>query len=239
MSNDRQKQPKQPNVYQHGIFSPTSIVPGEDAQEFEALYSALTQEWMPTGATEEDAVLSIAKAIWRKRRAQKFVEIQLTKNTFDPSHPSYDESLGLLGFTAVLRTRPDVAFEEFASRCLRADKIKCLTQKFPRSDFNSTQEFAKAVINEIESVLLPETGHGDHLSGQLGSLVLSSATFTDDFFDQELRLDERLDIMIDRAVKRLIQTKAMKQMLGQTGSERTDDKVGKSITHRPSNGRRF
>jgi len=51
-------------------------------------------------------------------------------------------------------------------------------------------------------------------------------------------LDERLDIMIDRAVKRLIQTKAMKQMLGQIGSERTDNKGGKTIMHRPSNGRR-
>jgi hypothetical protein len=239
MSNNRQKQPKQPNAYQHGIFSRITIVPGEDAQEFEALYFALIQEWTPAGATEEDAVLSIAKAIWRKRRAQKFVEIQLTKNTIDPSHPSYDESLGLIGFTAVLRTRPDVAFEEFASRCLRADKIKRLTQKFPRSDFNSTQEWAKAVIDEIESVLLPEVTIGDHTAAEIVSLALSSATFTDDFFDQELRLDERLDIMIDRAVKRLIQTKAMKQMLGQVGSEQTDDKGGKSIMHRPSNGRRL
>ena len=38
--------------------------------------------------------------------------------------------------------------------------------------------------------------------------------------------------MIDRAVKRLVQIKVIKQMLGQTGTERTDNRSGKlSITH--------
>jgi len=50
---------------------------------------------MPVGATEEDAVLSIAKAVWRKRRVQKFLEAKLFYNTFDPSHPSYDQSQSL------------------------------------------------------------------------------------------------------------------------------------------------
>ena len=35
----------------------------------------------------------------------------------------------------------------------------------------------------------------------------------EDLFKQELALEERLDAMIDRAVKRLVQAKAMKQML--------------------------
>jgi hypothetical protein len=37
---------------------------------------------------------------------------------------------------------------------------------------------------------------------------------------QELALNERLDAMIDRAIKRLIQIKAMKQMLRQDSPER-------------------
>ena len=35
--------------------------------------------------------------------------------------------------------------------------------------------------------------------------------------------------MIDRAVKRLVQIKVMKQMLGQTGTERTDNRSGKVV----------
>ena len=145
---------KQPNAYKHGIFGRTLIIPGEDPAEFETLYSELIQEWIPAGATEEDAVLSIAKAIWRKRRVQKFLLVALTKNFSDPSHASYDEELCLKNFMACLRIQPpDVAFKEYTGRCLRADKVELLKNKFPRSDYKSSREWANAIINEIKLVL--------------------------------------------------------------------------------------
>jgi hypothetical protein len=51
-------------------------------------------------------------------------------------------------------------------------------------------------------------------------LLGTAAAITDDEFKNELGLMERLDMMADRAVKRLIQIKAMKQMLGSASSER-------------------
>jgi hypothetical protein len=48
------------------------VLPGEGPEEFAALFRALTGEWMLVGATEEEAVLGVAKAVWRKRRVQKF-----------------------------------------------------------------------------------------------------------------------------------------------------------------------
>jgi hypothetical protein len=64
---------KRPNAHKHGVFGATAILPGEDEREFDELHSALVEEWLPAGATEEDAVLSIAKAVWRKRRVQRFL----------------------------------------------------------------------------------------------------------------------------------------------------------------------
>ena len=70
---DRTSKPvKHHNAYKHGAYSRYAVVPGEDKKEIQALYSALDQEWRPAGATEEDAVLSLAEAIWRKHRAQRF-----------------------------------------------------------------------------------------------------------------------------------------------------------------------
>ena len=63
---------KRLNALKHGVFSPITILPGEDPREFSALHSETVKEWAPIGPTEEDAVLSIAKGIWRKRRLQKF-----------------------------------------------------------------------------------------------------------------------------------------------------------------------
>jgi hypothetical protein len=50
-------------------------------------------------------------------------------------------------------------------------------------------------------------------------------------FEADLNLRERLDAMIQRQVKHLIQLKAMKQMLRQTSAAR-DDEQPKRITAR-------
>jgi hypothetical protein len=52
----------------------------------------------------------------------------------------------------------------------------------------------------------------------------SAKAYSGDLFNQELALDERLDAMIDRAVKRLIQIKAMKQMLGAASADEGQQK---------------
>ncbi len=166
---------KYPNAHKHGVFAATAILPGEDQQEFEKLHSALVEEWMPAGATEEDAVLSIAKAVWRKRRVQRFLEVQLW---LDPLDPSY------------------------------------------RPSFRDYRE-----VHGLEPSTEPE---------QITALRRSAETVSGELFKQELALDERLDAMIDRALKRLIQTKAMKQMLRQTGSEREHDQPRKIVAKRTS-----
>jgi len=212
---------KRPNAEKHAIFSATAIVPGEDPSEFAALHSALIEEWMPDGASEDDAVLTIAKCVWRKRRVQRFIEVQLLKNLCDPGHPSFDEELGLSTFAAIMSGNPDAAFfEEHAWRCLRPDKIDYLKQKFPRSKYETTEKWAQAIVDEINSVMLPPSEAPDPLAAT-AALYSSAATLAWDAFKQELALDERLDAMIDQAVKRLIQIKAMKQMLTQTGVETT------------------
>lgn len=219
---------RRPNACKHGIFAATAILPGEDPQEFARLHSDLIEEWAPVGATEEDAVLSIAKAVWRKRRLQKFLEVQVTRNLGDPNHPSYYETLGLSVFAAALQLKPEAAFEDYARDLLRSDRIEYLKKKFPRPSFRSTSEWAEAMISEIRSVLIPGSKVEDPQAEVYSELNLSAATVSGDLFKQELALDERLDAMIDRAVKRLIQTKAMKQMLRQTDAVRAHDQPKKN-----------
>jgi hypothetical protein len=219
------KNGKLPNATTHAIFSQQVVVPGEDPEEFEALRADLVAEWSPTGPTEEEAVFSIAHAMWRKRRLQKFLEIRLSKNFLDPNHLSYDEFDALKAFLAVLRSGPVEAVEAVEERCLKPDMLKSLLRKFPPSAFPSTAEWARAFIADIEKkLLLEEQRRQDPAYERLGSMFLTAATYTDEFFAKELTLDERLDAMLDRAVKRLVQTKALKQALGQTGPARTPER---------------
>src|SRR5262249_24334273 len=70
----------------YALFTLVGIA-GEDLQEFEGLHSALIEEWGPVGPTEEDAVLTIAKGIWRKRRLQKMIGAGIKSDMMtDPKH---------------------------------------------------------------------------------------------------------------------------------------------------------
>jgi hypothetical protein len=85
---------------------------------------------------------------------------------------------------------------EVVNRILRADKINYLKQKFPRSDFESTSEWAQAVIDEINSVLIPDSVSDTQPSADLVAVSRSAATFSGDLFKQELALDGRLCALV-------------------------------------------
>ena len=80
-------------------------------------------------------VFSIAKAIWRKRRAQLFLEVQLM---IDVQNRFFDETIGFRAFAALLNEKPERAFEE-QSRYLRADKIDYLKTKVPSRGRSSSR----------------------------------------------------------------------------------------------------
>jgi hypothetical protein len=209
---------KRPNALKHGVFAIYPIMSGEDPREFEALLSAVTDEWQPSGPTEADKVFAIAHAIWCKFRAQRHLRGKLLANTFDPRHPDFDELRGLFLFSDRMRSEPETAFANYASRYLRRDKIDHLKEKFPRSNYPSTEEWAEAVITEIETQLMPaimslkpEPGAEiDALSDLARKVALDmrltlSYAHSKEFFEHELDQLERLDARIGRLVKDLVQ----------------------------------
>ena len=235
---------KHPNAQKHGAFSMCPTIPGEDPREFQELLSALIDEWQPSGPTEEDAVFSLADLMWRKRRAQRFLRTKLIEKTYDPRSPTFDERRGFYLFILCLCSEPETAFEQMGSRLLTAATISHLKQKFPRSNYQSTSEWTEAVVMEIQSVLLPaappsmeatEPGEGDLPEPlrqmAVGWKVNASIQNAKEDFEADLNLRQRLDAMIRRQFKHLIELKAMKQMFRQTSAVR-DDEQPKMITAR-------
>ncbi len=56
------------NALKHGVLSKLTVLPHEDASEFEGLVSALIAEHQPSGPTETHLVEELAAIMWRKRR---------------------------------------------------------------------------------------------------------------------------------------------------------------------------
>jgi hypothetical protein len=106
-------------------------IPGEDPREFKQLHSALIAEWQPSGPTEEDAVFSLADLMWRKRRAQRFIQAKLETESYVASSPHYVERRGLALFNCFMLYQPEITFDTSAKILLSADKISHLQQKCP------------------------------------------------------------------------------------------------------------
>jgi hypothetical protein len=124
---------------------------------------------------------------------------------------------------------PETAFAQYASNFLRADKIRYLNQKFPRENFESIEEWAVAVVKEVQSVLLPATpGFArldpdklDPATEALRTEVIMMRSFVTtiharNFLDDDLDQQERLDARIARLIRELIEIKANKQALRRT-----------------------
>jgi hypothetical protein len=109
------------------------------------------------GPSEESRVFGCADAEWRKLRSRRFAQAKAIANSLNPNHPAFDEARGLIAFGYRLCREPETAFTEYASQLLRPDKIRHLNQKIPRQNFESIEEWAVAVAEEIKSVLLPAT----------------------------------------------------------------------------------
>lgn len=198
----RRRKWRRPNALKHGAFSTNPAIPGETLREFRKLHSDLIDEWQPCGPTEEDAVYNLAYLIWRKRRGQKFVEVKKNADgAFDPRDPTYEDMLYLMLFLMLIDFRPELPFDECAL-ALSEDQEKYVREKFPRSNYKSKSEWVEAVRMEVKSVLMP------------AALPEGS----DENINFDINLHERLETMIHRQVKYLMQLKAMKQLLHQTST---------------------
>jgi hypothetical protein len=56
------------NALRHGVLSRYTVLPWEDADEYQAIVAGLVAEYLPQGPTEEHLVEEIAGIMWRKRR---------------------------------------------------------------------------------------------------------------------------------------------------------------------------
>ena len=110
----RKRNGHRPNALKHGAFSKVAILPGENPREFEELHSALIEEWAPTGPTEEEAVLSIAIGMWRKRRVQKFIQARIRVWRADPENPIYGDANILRELPTIIKETPHRIEQAFA-----------------------------------------------------------------------------------------------------------------------------
>jgi hypothetical protein len=94
-----------------------------------------------------------------------------------------------------------------------------LKQAVPRENYPEFIDYVRALKKEIDEVLLPrarsERPSDDYIAAQTASEFLTAERILED-----LALEERLDATMDKAIRRLAQAKALKQISGLNGRHR-------------------
>ena len=80
------------NALRHGVLSRYTVLPWEDADEYQAVVSALAAEHVPQGPTEEHLVEEIAGILWRKRRL-RLAEAAAHRRGLEGTLASYRETV--------------------------------------------------------------------------------------------------------------------------------------------------
>ena len=199
----------QNNAITHGAYAENLILPGESIREFKLLHRALIDEWKPTGALEEDTVLTLAQCIWLKRRVDRFYQREAS---WAQKHPA-EEEISDAGRRAKLlenvRTLQDL--NEVTADVPDLYKM-WMDAAIPRSQFKDEESWIDAIKSKILDMLVAHRLVVIlHIESQ--QFKAFKAGEVRELTSKKIALDERLDGRIDKALKRLAQLKTFKQMI--------------------------
>jgi hypothetical protein len=198
------------NSLKHGAFAQCVVLPGENKEEFEELYDALLQEWSAVGISEEQAVFTLAQCVWQKRRA---AEIYAKEVAGVLQHEDEDQ----------LNQVSDIA--ESLGKCKTSSEIEKTIKFLPDNYFEP--------VNYHYSQM--SGGDPTHIASKLKERLLDLLDLADvamvanklsvryraktseelrGLLERHVALEEKLEARMEKAVKRLAQTRMARSLVG-------------------------
>ena len=175
-----------PPALKHGGYSGLAVLPGEDKAAFEKLHRDLIAELNPKGPLEEDIVVTLARYVWRKQNLKTYQLAQAAKKR-------------RVELITTLIEREDIP-EEIVARML---KNRTAYPQIPRRSLSEEN------IAKVKSIV-------EQLHEQMNDQDFELAEIADDLttanLQNELALIDRLDAMIDRAIKRVLMVRGIKSL---------------------------
>ena len=215
------------NAITHGAFARDLILDDESGEEFDLLWNGLIEEWAPAGTLEEETVGDIAQCIWAKRRSDRFF---LQEVTYAQEHPDDDRTRRVLKLRRML---DGVERLEEATEIIGQlpPHLKVLVERTtPRSKFEDHKSWVQGLQSRLLGLcqILEKYVSEESLDP---AFLAETAANVREVTAKKIALDERLDARIDKAIKRLAQLKAFKQILEDRASH------ARGIDHRISDQR--
>ena len=203
MSNSSKKR----NALKHGANAKEVMLWSERYEDYEALRADLYLEFTPSGSTEEYLVRTLLDLRWRRRRLDCHEQITIQKR-LDEIREVNENS------------RHVENLRSFASEFNEADsveKVETILSRLSPLYSNTIRGRWPLQAGEDTNTWGPKIAK-DLLSWKPAPRHEQADEFVEivdlEEFDMALARIERLDAMIERTIKRLMQIKTMKQMHG-------------------------
>jgi hypothetical protein len=199
---------KKRNALKHGANATEVMLWSERYQDYEALRDALHQEFSPSGSTEEYLVRTLLDLRWRRRRLECHEQIAIQQR-LDKVHKENEYSHhvdNLRSFAPEFGEATSLEQVEAVLAPLSPIYSNTIRNRWPFKTGDDPQKWGPRIAEGLLA-WKPATRH-ERADEFIKILDLNE-------FDMALARIERLDAMIDRTIKRLMQLKTMKQMHGQ------------------------
>jgi len=202
------------NAKKHGAYVQEPILTGESEREFKELLESLIVEWAPNGASEEQAVLDLAKYIWAKRRNDRFYYEEASWIEIS----RWDDLAHMRTIARFLGTAKTL---EHAKGLIAYLPEKCQKYVFADSGGDDAENEIRLLTQHLQECLELE---GDFLLEPSHFANAKTAAALRELTEKKIALDGRLDSQIDKTIKRLAQLKTLKQVIAmQTSTTKITD----------------
>lgn len=224
---------KKRNALKHGANATEVMLWSERYEDYEALRAGLYEEFTPSGSTEEYLVRTLLDLRWRRRRLECHEQIVIQQR-LDKVRKENENSYHVDNLRSFAPEFGEATSEEQVEAVLAALSPiyrNTIRNKWPFKSGDDPQKWGPQIAQGL-------------LGWKPAPRYEKANEFTKildlDEFDTALDRIERLDAMIDRTIKRLMQLTTMKQMHGRLEPKLIDVSATKNLpvpgsTESPSN----
>jgi hypothetical protein len=212
------KKLKAKNALVHGVYSRDLLMPWESREDFEKLHADLRAEFHPDGPMEEETVLDVACLRWNKQRVRKM----WTAATYnDPFAIELIESgkKSWSGIHKYLRRQArdfhsmtGSLHELYSSLANQATKVSRALSKEEeeKADNESAHQQIEAILSTMDRHVLPLIRNLQ--AGPNAEQTLGKA-YSPEYLEPILKIEALIDGRIDKALGRLANLKAYKELV--------------------------
>ena len=201
------------NAIKHGAYAQDCFLPGESGTSFDRLHQSLVDEWTPTGETENQLILTMARGHWNLRRAEEWGRDELLLVQELPRQRELELIKNVASRLAA--GVKDATVVKCDIGLLRDQYRRYIDSEFPRSNYKDPLAWIDALRSSAMPFILEIQEHCVLLERHNLSWQTQQAERRRTVHEAILARQARIQANLEKTIKTLVQVKLWKSTVPQ------------------------